>query len=605
MNKVSLKKIRHLQLGGNVWQTLGNQQLQGATGGFGQYIYNNQVINPITFPYNSPLYPNPIATQGSLNSTPLNTNFSPQIQQQFQKQQESQTQANIDQYRQKQWQNTTNIVQGINKAGSILSTSGDPTLMKIGALANPAASLYETAKNWNTLGKGQRVGSLASISNQVFGMANQLLPKTEGNPFNSKAVQGLAQTVTAINPVAGGIAQAGLFAVNLLDRAFGKRAHSFTINQDTLNQIGSDYGDTTDDIYKAKEKSGKKYSIFNSGGRHRANRFIDATNTRQNTMTNISDNARRVLAQSSDANALRFNMAQNGGINQQYLRIAKLGTKLPKIKEKIEWQPVITIDNPIKLEKGGKTTRTLEQLIAYAKEQNPRFIQRMSEPLRYITLPNGQKATHKMGWGTSDFGNGEQPFIYSEIQEDDNGELKDFGKDAMKRAIQKKNYLLVNNPEEAELFTNSEDLEHGYKSGWKDFFKPFYKDGGNITIQVTVVKDKPKEEEAKNVIPAGALHANKHHMDNADSLTQKGIPVVDDKGKQQAEIEKDEIILHLKLTNKLEELQEKYEKASKTEQDKLAIEAGKLLVEEILHNTIDNTNLIDKCEKGGKINGSI
>lgn len=605
MNKVSLKKIRHLQLGGNIWQTLSNQQLQGATGGFGQYLYNKQVINPITFPYNSPLYPNPIASQGSLNSTPLNTNFSPQVQQQFQKQQESQTQANIDQYRQKQWQNTTNIAQGINKIGSILSTSGDPTLMKIGALANPTASLYETAKNWNTLGKGQRVGSLASVSNQVFGMANQLLPKTEGNPFNSKAVQGLAQTVTAINPVAGGIAQAGLFAVNLLDRAFGKRAHSFTINQDTLNQIGSDYSDTTDDIYKAKEKSGKKYSIFNSGGRHRANRFIDATNAKQNTMTDISDNARRILAQSSDANAIRFNMAQNGGINQQYLRVAKLGTKLPKIKEKIEWQPVITIDDPIKLEKGGKTVRTLEQLIAYAKEQNPRFIQRMSEPLRYITLPNGQKATHKMGWGTSDFGNGEQPFIYSEIQEDDNGELKDFGKDAMKRAIQKKNYLLVNNPEEAELFTNSEDLEHGYKSGWKDFFKPFYKNGGNITIQVTVVKDKPKEEEAKNVIPAGALHANKHHMDNADSLTQKGIPVVDDKGKQQAEIEKDEIILHLKLTNKLEELQEKYEKASKTEQDRLAIEAGKLLVEEILHNTIDNTNLIDKCEKGGKINGSI
>lgn len=481
MNKVSLKKIRHLQLGGNVWQTLGNQQLQGATGGFGQYLYN-QVINPTILPYNNAIYPNPIASQGSLNSSPLNTNFSPQVQQQFQKQQESQTQANIDQYRQKQWQNTTNIVQGINKAGSILSTSGNPTLMKIGALANPIASLYETAKNWNTLGKGQRVGSLAGISNQIFRMANQLLPKTEGNPFNSKAVQGLAQTVAAINPVAGGIAQAGLFAVNLLDKAFGKRTHSFTINQDTLNQVGSDYSDTTDDIYKAKEKSGKKYSIFNSGGRRRANRFIDATNAKQNIMTNISDNARRILAQSSDANALRFNMAQNGGINQQYLRVAKLGTKLPKIKEKIEWQPVITIDDPIKLEKGG-----------------------------------------------------------------------------------------------------------------------------NVTIQVTVIKE-PKEEpkeEAKNVIPAGALHANKHHMDNADSLTQKGIPVVDDKGEQQAEIEKDEIILHLKLTNKLEELQEKYEKASKTEQDKLAIEAGKILVEEILHNTIDNTNLIDKCEKGGKINGFI
>lgn len=459
--------------------------------------------------------------------------------------------------------------------------------------------------------EGQLAHGLDSLGKSASDMVMKANPMVGGI---MKGAMALGQGLSAIGLGTDGMTKQdailnsnlmNVTPLGMINAAFGKRSHQFTINQDTIKSVGSDYDDTVGDIYDAKRKANKKYGLFSTHARHKANRFIDAINTRQNIMTDISDNARRILAQNSDANAIRFNMAQNGGINQQYLRIAKLGTKLPKIKEKIEWQPVITIDDPIKLEKGDKTVRTLEQLIAYAKEQNPRFIQRMSEPLRYITLSNGQKATHKMGWGTSDFGNGEQPFIYSEIQEDDNGELKDFGKDAMKRALQKKNYLLVNNPEEAELFTNSEDLEHGYKSGWKDFFKPFYKDGGNITIQVTVVKDKPKEEEAKNVIPAGALHANKHHMDNADSLTQKGIPVVNDKGEQQAEIEKDEIILHLKLTNKLEELQEKYEKASKTEQDKLAIEAGKLLVEEILHNTIDNTNLIDKCEKGGKINGSI
>lgn len=595
MNKVSLKKIRHLQLGGNVWQTLGNQQLQEATGGFGQYLYNKQVINPITFPYNSPLYPNPIASQGSLNSTPLNTNFSPQVQQQFQKQQESQTQANIDQYRQKQLAKK----QSAAKIGGMIGTAAD---MISGVL--PINTIYNGSE-------GQLAHGLDSLGKSASDMVMKVNPMVGGI---MKGAMTLGQGLSAIGLGTDGMTkQDAILNSNLMNAtplgiinaAFGKRSHQFTINQDTIKSVGSDYDDTVGDIYDAKSKANKKYGLFSTHARHKANRFIDATNAKQNTMTNISDNARRILAQSSDANALRFNMAQNGGINQQYLRIAKLGTKLPKIKEKIEWQPIITIDNPIKLEKGGKTIRTLEQLIAYAKEQNPRFIQRMSEPLRYIILPNGQKATHKMSWGTSDFGNGEQPFIYSEIQEDDNGELKDFGKDAAMRALKKKNYFLVNNPEEAELFTNSEDLEHGYKSGWKDFFKPFYKNGGNITIQVTVVKDKPKEEEAKNVIPAGALHANKHHMDNADSLTQKGIPVVDDKGKQQAEIEKDEIILHLKLTNKLEELQEKYEKASKTEQDKLAIEAGKLLVEEILHNTIDNTNLIDKCEKGGKINGSI
>ena len=231
----------------------------------------------------------------------------------------------------------------------------------------------------------------------------------------------------------------------------------------------------------------------------------------------------------------------------------------------------------------------------------------MSEPLRYITLPDGQIATHKMSWSTAEFDGKEKPFIYSQIQENDNGELQDFGDQAAKRALDNNNYLIVNSPEEADLFTNSDDLQHGYKQGWKEFFTPFYKEGG-IAIKITIVKDqeepKDKDNSEPNIIPEGALHAHKHNIENTDSLTQKGIPVVDDKGEQCAEIEKDEIILNLKLTNQLEELQKQYEKASKKEQDKLAIEAGKLLVQEILHNTIDNTGLIDKCEKGGKINGS-
>jgi hypothetical protein len=48
------------------------------------------------------------------------------------------------------------------------------------------------------------------------------------------------------------------------------------------------------------------------------------------------------------------------------------------------------------------------------------------------------------------------------------------------------------------------------------------------------------------------------------------------------------------VTKKLEEL---YKEGT----DEAAIEAGKLLVKEILFNTDDRTNLISKCEKGGKI----
>jgi hypothetical protein len=121
-----------------------------------------------------------------------------------------------------------------------------------------------------------------------------------------------------------------------------------------------------------------------------------------------------------------------------------------------------------------------------------------------------------------------------------------------------------------------------------------FKKGGTLNINSIIMAMEPEDEipEFKeggsfNVIPEGALHARLHHMENADNLTKKGIPVVAEKEggelEQQAEIEREEIIFRLEVTKKLEEL-------AKDGSDKAAIEAGKLLVEEILNNTIDNTN---------------
>ena len=74
---------------------------------------------------------------------------------------------------------------------------------------------------------------------------------------------------------------------------------------------------------------------------------------------------------------------------------------------------------------------------------------------------------------------------------------------------------------------------------------------------------------------------------DVEGITKKGIPVVsespDGKLEQQAEIERQEIILRLEVTKKIEEL-------AKDGSDEAAIEAGKLLVKEILYNTVDNTN---------------
>lgn len=106
-----------------------------------------------------------------------------------------------------------------------------------------------------------------------------------------------------------------------------------------------------------------------------------------------------------------------------------------------------------------------------------------------------------------------------------------------------------------------------------------------------------KEGGQMNVIPDGSLHARLHHMENGDKLTKKGIPVVDNEGNQQAEIEKNEIIFNLEVTKKLEELEKKFREAEKKrDKDDIAIEAGKLIAKEIMENTDDRTGLINSVE---------
>lgn len=156
---------------------------------------------------------------------------------------------------------------------------------------------------------------------------------------------------------------------------------------------------------------------------------------------------------------------------------------------------------------------------------------------------------------------------------------------------------LRNNPEKYGY--NMRDLLYMYND--ENLEKIFnLKQGGTIKESDELVK--LEETTQKNVIPEGALHKNKHHMEHAEGLTQKGIPVIDDDGEQQAEIELNEIIFTLEVTKKLEELHKIFKEGTNKEKDEAAIEAGKLLVQEILYNTDDRTGLISKCQKGGKLN---
>jgi hypothetical protein len=153
--------------------------------------------------------------------------------------------------------------------------------------------------------------------------------------------------------------------------------------------------------------------------------------------------------------------------------------------------------------------------------------------------------------------------------------------------------------EENKYGNNMRDLLHMYNDD--NLVKIFsLKKGGSLGDS-----DVPEIEETtqKNVIPEGALHKNKHHMEHAEGLTKKGIPVIDDDGEQQAEIEHSEIIFTLEVTKKLEEYYKIFysDDSTNKEKEQAALDAGKLLVYQILENTEDRTGLIESCKKGGTI----
>lgn len=400
--------------------------------------------------------------------------------------------------------------------------------------------------------------------------------------------------------------------IGLVNGLFGTTSNKMYLNQDTINSVGGSFGGTVDDLLSAKEKSNKKFGVLSLGKKNSYNDFIMEALRKQLRMTNISDEAKDQRAMINDQLGINYQQKIGGGIDFTNIRNNKQGGKLSweptmrydvaEFKEggNITWEPVLNYDFIPEFQEGGKV-RTLEELIEYAKQQNPRFIQRLSEDPRGIKFiddeGNEAEGSHLMEWSTDDEGNA---IIYPRIQEMDDKSLKLLnGKDAWNRALKTKNFLKMSQDEAKIFFAEDPEYHTAYKRGWPEFFKKF-KQGGAIKESET-----PKIEETtqKNLIPEGALHKNKHHMENDENITKKGIPVIDNDGNQQAEIERDELIVTLEVTKFIEERYKKYysDELTAKEKDKLAIEVGELLVYEILNNTDDRTDLISKCEKGGKL----
>lgn len=113
-----------------------------------------------------------------------------------------------------------------------------------------------------------------------------------------------------------------------------------------------------------------------------------------------------------------------------------------------------------------------------------------------------------------------------------------------------------------------------------------FKDGGKL--------------EDPNIIPDGAFHSRKNNLpeDIAKDVTPKGIPVIikdGDKITQIAEIEKGEIVFNKEVSEKIENYLKEYDKAeTQKEKDKIAIQCGKLISDQIINNTVDNVGLLNK-----------
>ena len=353
------------------------------------------------------------------------------------------------------------------------------------ALTKGADALYDTAAD-----AVKKLGPVGQIVGTAMGFAGQAGDIIQGLGGGTDQMTGTDKWMDS-----------SFFSWNIgmLNGFGGKRSDSFAADQDILASVGSSYGGTTEDINTAASKASKKYGLFSSGARRKANRQIADARAKQNLMGDISEEStdQRLAVQSMGEQAgLSYSLMTDGGYSQKYTYAAKQGGI-------IEWNPIIEL------------------------EWEPQI---------------------ELNWELPEFKEGGSIEIQEELE-----------------------------------------------------WIPEFKDGGK-----TEESDIPEIEETtqKNVIPEGALHKNKHHMEHAEGLTKKGIPVIDEDGEQQAEIEHSEIIFTLEVTKKLEEYYDIFysEESSNKEKEQAALDAGKLLVYQILENTEDRTGLIESCKKGGSLN---
>lgn len=403
-----------------------------------------------------------------------------------------------------------------------------------------------------------------------------------------------------------------LTPLGLVNGFGGKKADTITKDNEAFAQVGSSYTGSESSVNDALQKSGKKYGLLSSGARKRANEEIAEAKRQQSIISDISQDVQdrtaiRTAMAAINGNRRGFHM--QGGYDQAAIRVGRQG------------MPIELLEKARTIIKAQQGTKTLDPFQVYLQSlpenQRDSTNYRVKDYWEYNGRPKDFEEAKRKGMFVEqeDFDDtgkslGKSWHGFTVAENPNTGELE-FMKSSSHPTIQKE--LDWYNSDDGADFRSQYELvktEPYYKYvKRKTPIKqetPQHRNGGSIielisetTISLVDPLNVPEFQNGGsiNVIPDGALHARKHNM-NLDGITEKGIPVVSEKdnGKieQQAEIEKEEVIFRLEVTQKLEELEKKYysEEASQKEKDEYALEAGKLITEELLHNTKDNAGLL-------------
>lgn len=497
--------------------------------------------------------------------------------------------------------NTNKAVNGLSKSAANMATG------TAGSTVKPGGGLFSKANIGNTMSKA---GGYAD-------MIGSFIPKKEQSALTTGLNQGYDAAANMISSVPGvgtivggamkigGMLSDGLTALGVgtdqmtttdkildskfmkltpmgLVNAFGaKKADTIYKDNETWEQQGSAYGGSMAKVDDALTKSGKKYGAFSGKARRKANAQIAEAKRQQNLVSDINQEAQDAFAASNYSGiGLRNELALSGGYRN--MAVGRNGMKILDAESQWAREVLNKAREVNKLQKGGK----VDGITGAAPK--------ITFESWYETVPSDRNDTTSY--------NLRRAFELAPKEE-----LEAWRTSSVEDLRNGKNHLnsVYLNPKTGiyEFMKAKNHPTLKYELEWYNSKDPGaikFRNAYDLDMSGDYYKYVPKkfaEGGTVNVIPDGALHAHKHHLEDIspeyEQVTSKGIPVVTEeeggKLKQHAEIERNEIIFRLEVTKKLEELM-------KDGSDDAAIEAGKLLAHEIINNTVDNTGLMEVVE---------